>query len=77
MSIVFLLIAFAGALLASFLSFGWGFLAVLALRYFNGVILANYPQIFRTFNLRPSLRWIARHGFSWMDRLPDGPTCLD
>ncbi len=77
MSIVFLLIAFAGAFLASFPSFGWGFLAVLALRYFNGVIPANSPQIFRTFNLRPSLRWIARHGFSWVDCLPDGPTCLD
>ena len=64
MSIVFVLTAFAGALLASFLSFGWGFLAVLAVRHFNGVIPANYPQIFGTFNLRPSLRWIARHGFS-------------
>ena len=24
-----------------------------------------------------SLCWIARHGFSWTDRLSDGPTCLD
>jgi len=77
MDILFFLVAFAGALLASFLSFGWGFLAVLVLQYFNGVIPANDLKIFRTFNLRPSLRWIARHGFSWVDCLPDGPTCLD
>jgi hypothetical protein len=77
MTIVFLLVAFAGALLATFRSLVWGFLDVLALRYFNGVIPANSPQIFRTFNLRPSLCWIARHGSSWVDCLPDGPTCLD
>src|SRR5512143_3272692 len=49
MSIVFLLVAFAGVLLATFRSLGWGFLAVLAVGYFNGVVRANFLSVYTTF----------------------------
>ncbi|MBV8265110.1 MAG: hypothetical protein JO252_02060 [Planctomycetaceae bacterium] len=49
MSIVFLLVAFAGVLLATFRSLGWGFLAVLAVGYFNGVVRANFLGVYTTF----------------------------
>ncbi len=49
MSFVFPLIAFAGVLLATFRSLGWGFLAVLAVGYFNGVVRANFLGVYTTF----------------------------
>ncbi|MBV8232580.1 MAG: hypothetical protein JO329_21570, partial [Planctomycetaceae bacterium] len=49
MGIVFLLVAFAGVLLATFRSLGWGFLAVLAVGYFNGVVRANFLSVYTTF----------------------------
>ena len=49
MDILFFLVAFAGAFLATFLSLGTGFLAVIAVGYFSGVIRANYLGVFTTF----------------------------
>jgi hypothetical protein len=49
MSIVFLLVAFAGVLLATSRSLGWGFLAVLVVGYFNGVVRANFLGVYTTF----------------------------
>ena len=49
MDILFLLVAFAGVFLAMFRSLGTGFLAVIAVGYFNGVIRANYLGVFTTF----------------------------
>ena len=49
MGIAFFLVAFAVVLLATFRSLGWGFLAVVAVGYFNGVIRANYLGVFTTF----------------------------
>jgi hypothetical protein len=49
MSTAFPLVAFAGALLATFWSLGWGFLAILAVGYFNGVIRANFLGVYTTF----------------------------
>ncbi|HZW29902.1 MAG TPA: hypothetical protein VFF52_04290 [Isosphaeraceae bacterium] len=49
MGIVFLLSAFAGSLLAGSRSLGWGFLAVVAVGYFNGVVRANFLGVFTTF----------------------------
>jgi len=49
MTIAFPLVAFAGALLATFRSLGWGFLAVLAVGYVSGVVRANYLGVFTTF----------------------------
>ena len=42
MDILFFLVAFAGVFLATFVSLGTGFLAVIAVGYFSGVIRANY-----------------------------------
>ena len=44
-----MLVAFAGVFLAMFRSLGWGFLAVLAVGYFSGVIRANFLGVFTTF----------------------------
>jgi hypothetical protein len=49
MGIAFFLVAFAVVLRATFRSLGWGFLAVVAVGYFNGVIRANYLGVFTTF----------------------------
>jgi hypothetical protein len=49
MTIVFLLVAFAGALLATFRSLGWGFLAVLTVGYVSGVVRANFLDVYTTF----------------------------
>jgi len=49
MGIAFFLVAFAVVLLATFRSLGWGFLAVVAVGYFNGVIRANFLGVFTTF----------------------------
>jgi len=49
MGIAFFLVAFAVVLLATFRSLGWGFLAVVAVGYFNGVIRANFLGVFSTF----------------------------
>ena len=49
MDIAFFLVAFAGVFLAMFRSLGWGFLAVIAVGYFSGVIRANYLGVFTTF----------------------------
>lgn len=49
MSIAFLLSAFAGAFLATSRSLGWGFLVVVAVGYFNGVVRANFLGVFTTF----------------------------
>jgi hypothetical protein len=49
MSIAFLLVAFAGAFLATFRSLGWGFLAVFSVGYFSGVVRANFLDVCTTF----------------------------
>src|SRR5271157_3183144 len=49
MDTAFFVVAFAVALLATFRSLGWGFLAVIAVGYFNGVIRANFLGVFTTF----------------------------
>ncbi len=49
MDILFFLVAFAGVFLATLLSLGTGFLAVIAIGYFSGVIRANYLGVFSTF----------------------------
>lgn len=49
MGIAFFLVAFAVVLLATFCSLGWGFLALVAVGYFNGVIRANFLGVFSTF----------------------------
>ncbi len=49
MGIAFFLVAFAVVLRATFRSLGWGFLAVVAVGYFNGVIRANFLGVFTTF----------------------------
>jgi hypothetical protein len=49
MDVAFFGIAFAGVFLATFRSLGWGFLAVITIGYFNGVIRANYLGVFTTF----------------------------
>ena len=49
MDILFFLVAFTGVFLATFLSLGTGFLAVIAVGYFSGVIRANYLGMFTTF----------------------------
>ena len=49
MDILFFLVAFAGVFLATFLSLGTGFLAVIAVGYFSGVIRANYLGVFTAF----------------------------
>jgi hypothetical protein len=49
MDIAFFVIALAGAYLATFRSLGTGFLAVIAVGYFSGVIRANFLGVFTTF----------------------------
>jgi len=49
MEITFFVGAFAVVMLAMFGSLGWGFLAVIAVGYFNGVIRANYLGVYTTF----------------------------
>jgi len=49
MDIAFFLVAFAGAFLAVYRSLGWGFLTVIAVGYFSGVIRANCLGVFTTF----------------------------
>jgi len=49
MGIAFFLVAFFVVLLATVRSLGWGFLAVIAVGYFSGVIRANFLGVFTTF----------------------------
>jgi hypothetical protein len=49
MGLTFLIVAFAGSLAATFPSLGWGFVAVFAVGYFNGVIRARYLGVYTTF----------------------------
>jgi len=49
MQFAFFVIAFTGVLVAMRRSLGWGFLAVIAVGYFSGVIRANYLGVFTTF----------------------------
>jgi len=49
MDIAFFAIALTGAFLATLRSLGWGFLAVIAVGYFSGVIRANFLGVFTTF----------------------------
>ncbi|HVL12831.1 MAG TPA: hypothetical protein VM529_09705 [Gemmata sp.] len=48
-ALVFPLVAFLATLLGTLRSLGWGFIAVFAVGYFNGVIRANYLSIATTF----------------------------
>jgi hypothetical protein len=49
MDLAFPLLAFAGAFLAANRSLGWGFVAVFAVGYVNGVVRANFLSVATTF----------------------------
>jgi hypothetical protein len=49
MALFFLIAAFTATFLATYRSLGWGFAALLAVGYVNGVVRANYLSVYTTF----------------------------
>jgi hypothetical protein len=72
MNILIVLVAFAGSLLATSRSLGWGFLAVFAVGYFNGVARANFLSVYTTFMFDSAVLGLYLGSFSRPTRVPAG-----